>query len=86
MLAKLLIEQAKDAFIQKVAGTVVTPGSYYLFDLHGIMVRTASIYGAVLIVETNSLQPLLFPLSHYPNLAGNPGERRTYDTMTRELS
>lgn len=78
-------ERAQGTFCRKMAGTVGRHSLCYLYDHHGILVRTAPLDGAIQTVVPNSLLPRLLFLSHYPKLTGPPGERHMYDSMRREL-
>lgn len=84
-LYRALAKPAKEAFYREAAATVWMPVLCYSYDPQSILACPSPLDDVVQTAMPTSLLPRLFYLSHYPKLAGHPGENGMSDTMRQEL-
>lgn len=77
--------KAKEPFCREVAATVGTSRSFYLNNLHWILVCTTSRHAKVQMVVSTSFLLCFFHRSHYPELPGHPSDGHMYEIMRGQL-
>lgn len=79
-----IVNHAKDSYCGQATSTIGVLGPAYHYDRYGLLWRVFPIEDAVQTDFPNSLRARLLYHSHYPCLAGQPGEERMFDIVRRE--
>lgn len=82
--SKLLPEQVNAPYCREIAITVSNPGSVYSYAKNGVLITQSRIDGALQKAVPKSMRVCVLSVSHYPFLAGHPGDRQLYDSLGHE--
>ena len=84
---EFLQEQARDPYCQERMEKLglEEEGAVFEIDQFGILCRRAKLDGAMQKVVPKTLRDRLLYLSHYPRLAGHPGQSTMYNSLRRQF-
>lgn len=77
----LIHAQKNDVFYRKRATQEGRANSEFSINSNGLFIQQSSVDGVIQVVTALSLRPRILMLLHQPQLAGNPGQQRMYDTL-----
>lgn len=85
MLKELICEQSKDVDRRVGFSSFGQPSYRFNIDADGILVQTFPLHSASKRYVPATTRARVLFLCHHSLLAAHPGERRTYDSMGKEL-
>ena len=86
-IEEFLREQARDPYCQERMKKLGSEeeGAVFEIDQFGILCRSAKLDGAMQKVVPKTLRDRLLYLSHFPRLAGHPGQSTMYKSLRRQI-